>query len=278
MTSGTGILKQVTPPRSSSRWDPLGSVEMLASLWSARPASNAFGTRVAAGYRTLFETMRSRVLGRRVTIRLEQSDLSMRITEFRSPMELRSLSVGQLGEVQVAAEDIRWNAYEFRRARAVLHNVHFRPTTPPVIVAAPIEISVELTPGLINQLVARLAPRLIGQLSADGSASLQWAAHPAVGSVEVVPHIDGSTLRLQPRAIVVRNRRRPLSPRVPSYPVRLPVLPNGVKLDLTKSPDGLHVIGTLPEWSTEVPRGRLETWLDQLNAVGRHPVLTWWVR
>lgn len=251
---------------------------MLASLWSARPVSSAIGTSVGAGYRTLFETIRSRILGRRVTIRLEHGALTMNVTEFQAPMELRSLSVGQLGEVQVTAEDISWNGYALQRAHAVLHNVHLRPTTPPVIVAAPIEMSVEITPGVFDELLARLVPRVTGQLSADGSATLQWTAHPAVGSVEVVPQIDGSRLWLQPRAVVVRNRRWTLPGRVPPYPIRLADLPDGLKLELTRQADGLHVTGTLPEWNMEVPRGRLEKWLDQLDAVGRQPVLTWWGR
>jgi hypothetical protein len=276
MTSGKRILDYMTPASRSSRWDPLGSVDMLASLWSARPMSNAIGTSVGAGYRTLFETIRNRVLGRRVTIRLERGALRMTVTEFQAPMELRSLSVGQLGEVQVAAEDIQWNGYTLQRAHAVLHNVHLRPTAPPVMVAAPVEVSVELTPSVVDELLTRFVPRLTGQLSVDGRATLRWAAHPAVGSVEVIPHIDGSTLWLQPRAIIVRERRWALPRRLPPYPIRLPSLPNGLKLELTPRVDGLYVIGTLPEWNVDVPRGRLEKWLDQLDAVGRQPVLTWW--
>jgi len=135
---------------------------MLASLWSARPMSSAIGTSVEAGYRTLFETIRNRILGRPVTIRLERGALRMTVTEFQAPMELRSLSVGQLGEVRIAAEDIDWNGYTLQRAHAVLHNVHFRPTAPPVMVAAPVEVSVELTPGVVDELLTRFAPRVTG--------------------------------------------------------------------------------------------------------------------
>jgi len=212
------------------------------------------------------------------TIRLERGALRMTVTEFQAPMELRSLSVGQLGEVRIAAEDIDWNGYTLQRAHAVLHNVHFRPTAPPVMVAAPVEVSVELTPEVVDELFTRFVPRVTGQLSADGSATLHWAAHPGVVSVEAVPHIDGSTLWLRPRAIIVRERRWALPRRVPPYPIRLPKLPNGLKLELTPRGDGFHVIGTLPEWNVEVPRGRLEKLLDQLDAAGRQPVLTWWGR
>ena len=92
MMSGERILDYMTPARRSSRWDPLGSVEMLASLWSARPMSSAIGASVGAGYRTLFETIRNRLLGRRVTIRLKRGPLRMTVTEFEAPMDLRSLS------------------------------------------------------------------------------------------------------------------------------------------------------------------------------------------
>ncbi|BBY83647.1 hypothetical protein MPUL_48050 [Mycolicibacterium pulveris] len=39
---------------------------------------------------------------------------------------------GQLDDVRLAARDIRWNSSEFDHAAAVLHNVHVRPTAPPV--------------------------------------------------------------------------------------------------------------------------------------------------
>ena len=100
-----------------------------------------------------------------VTIRLERGALRMTVTEFEAPMELRSLSVGQLGEVQVAAEDIHWGGYILQRAHAVLHNVHLRPTAPPLMVAAPVEVSVELTPGVVDELLTRFVPRVTGQLS-----------------------------------------------------------------------------------------------------------------
>ena len=79
--------------------------------------SSAIGTSVEAGYRTLFETIRNRILNRRVTIRLERGALRMTVTEFQAPMELRSLSVGRLGEVRIAAEDIDWNGYALQRAQ-----------------------------------------------------------------------------------------------------------------------------------------------------------------
>jgi hypothetical protein len=179
------------------------------------------------------------------------------------------LSVGQLNDVRLAARDIDWRGNRFDSATAVLHNVHFRPTAPPVLVAAPVEITLQIPNRLLDDLFHLAAPRLSGEVGPDGVARLRLARRPMMGHLEVDAELDGSTLWLSPRGLALRNSRWTLPERTPAYPVRLPELPHGLRLTgIAFAPDMVCLSGTLPEWHLDVPRKRLEDILNQLSVVG----------
>jgi hypothetical protein len=214
-------------------------------------------------------------VGRRLAVRLDDGDITLTVTEFDSRLDVRGLSVGQLSDVRIAARDVRWHGNRFDQAAAVLHNVHLRPTVPPVLVAAPVELSLELPAAVLDDVFRFAAPRLAGDVGTDGIARLRWARRPAMGHLEVDARLDGSTLRLKPRGLVLRRSRWTLPRRTPAYPVRLPELPHGLQLTgVSFAPGLLRLSGTLPEWRMEVPRRRLEDIINQLSAVGRPLNLT----
>ena len=136
----------MTRPRPLRRWDPFRPLDMLASLWSTAAVAPV-SSGAAAAYRTLFMTLRRLVVGRRLAVRLDGGDVTLTVTEFDSRLTVRGLSVGQLNDVRLAARDINWGESQFERASAVLHNVHIRPAAPPVLVAAPVELTLEVPVG-----------------------------------------------------------------------------------------------------------------------------------
>lgn len=248
-----------------ARWDLLRPLDMLSSVWS----SSAVSSGAAVAYRTLFMTVKRLVVGRTLTVRLDSGDVTLTVTEFDSRLDVRRLAVGQLNDVRLAATDIRWDARYFERATVVLHNVHLRPGVPPVLVAAPVEVSMEVSTHALDEVFSDALPRLSGQVDDDGVARLRWARHPGLGGVEVDVKLDGSTLWLHPRALRTRRRRWTLPGRIPPYPVRLPELASGLTLTgLSFGPGALHLTGSLPEWRAEVSRARVEDILTQLSAMG----------
>lgn len=256
------------------RWDPFRPLDMLASLWSTA-AIAPVSTGAAAAYRTLFMTLRRLVVGRQLTVRLDEGDITLTVTEFDSRLDVRGLAVGQLSDVRLAARDIRWDNNRLDRATAVLHNVHLRPAAPPILVAAPVDLTVELPADAVDNLFRLAAPRLTGEIGQDGVARLRLARRPALGHVEVDAVLDGSTLWLKARALVLGRRRLRLPDGTPTYPVHLPELPHGLQLtDISIEPDKLCLSGTLQAWRVEVPRTRLEDVINQLSVVGRPLNLT----
>jgi hypothetical protein len=258
----------MTRPRPLRRFDPFRPIDMLTSLWSSAAVAPV-SSGAAAAYRTLFMTVRRLVVGRRLAVRLDDGDLTLTVTEFDSRLDVRGLSVGQLNDVRLAARDISWHGSRFDRATAVLHNVHMKPTAPPMLVAAPVELTLEVPTPVLDDLFLWAAPRLSGEVGADGIARLRLARRPLLGHIEVDARLDGSTLWLRPVGLVIRQSRWRLPARTPAYPVRLPELLHGLALTgISFAPDVVCLSGTLPEWRMDVPRKRLEDIINQLSVVG----------
>lgn len=271
----------MTLPGPLGRWDPFRPLDMLATLFSTAAAIPPVSTGAAVAYRTLFLTLRRLVVGRRITVHLDEGSLSLTVTNFDARLDVRNLSVGQLDDVRIEATDLHWDDNRLDRAVVLLRNVHIRPSTPPVIVAAPVELTVDLPASVVGDVIGWALPKLAAEIGADGVGRLRWARSPTLGNIEVDAQVDGSMLWLQPRGVAWRGRRWPLSKRVPAYPVQLPEFPHGLELtDVSLGPELLQLSGTLPEWRMDVPQAGLETIITQLSSVGRQLNLTraarWW--
>jgi hypothetical protein len=251
-------------------WDLFRPIDILGSLWSTTAALPPVATGAAAAYRTLFVTVRRLVVGRTLSVRLDEGDITLTVTEFDSRLDVATLAVGQLDNVRLSATDLRWADNQLNSATVTLHNVHLRPGTPPVLVAAPVDMSVELPTSILDELFAWAMPRLAGEIGSDAIARLRWARRPLLGSLEVDAQLDGSTLWLKPRILAFRRRNWRVPARVPAYPVQLPELPHGLRLTgISFGPGALQLTGTLPEWRMDMPLAGLEDILAQLNSVGR---------
>lgn len=262
-------------PLDRARVVLLRPVDLLAALWSSTAAIPPVSTGAAAAYRTLFITLRRLVVGRTLSVRVVGDDITLTVTELDSRLDLAALAVGQLDNVRLVATDLRWARSRLDRAVITLHNVHLRPGTPPVVVAAPVDVSVEVPATMLDELFRWAMPRLAGDVDADAVARLRWARRPQAGSVEVDARLDGSTLWLRPRVLMLGRRRWPLPARVPAYPIQLPELPHGLRLTgVSFGPASLRLTGTLPEWRMDMPLAGLEDIFSQLNSVGRTLNLT----
>jgi hypothetical protein len=252
------------------RWDdPFRALDMLSSLWSSTglPSVSAGAAQAVAGpYRTVFTTLQQLLIGKEITIRIGDHDVVLTVTELDSALEPRALAVGQLGEVRVAARDIRWDQHHLQRAVAVLRNVHIRPGVPPVVVAAPAELSSALPAEIFDEMVRHAAPQLRGELCEDGKARLRWARRPDWGGLEVEVDVVGTTLWLRPRVLVTGHRRWTLPMRTPAYQVPLPeLLPGLVVTDVSLGLDSLQLSTLLPEWRMDLPLRYLEDLISQLS-------------
>jgi hypothetical protein len=260
----------MSPEVPRLRWaDPLRALDMLASLWSSTglPSVSAGAAQaIAVPYRTLFMTLQQLLIGKEISVRIGDSDVMLTVTELDSELEPQGLAVGQLGEVRVAAQDIRWEEHHLHSAVAVLRNVHIRPGVPPLVVAAPLKFSSALPADIFDDVLRQAAPQLRSELCEDGSARLRWARRPGWGGLEVDADVVGTTLWLRPRALITGRRRWALPVRTPAYQVPLPALPHGLLItDVSLGVDALQLSALLPEWRMELPLRHLEDLITQLS-------------
>lgn len=254
----------MTDPARLQGWNPFRPLDVLAN------------TGVAAAYKTMFLTLNTLVVGRRISVRVDDDVLLLTVTRFDSRLDLKTLATGRHHAVRVEARDVSWRDYAFDSARVVLHDFHLRGSLrPSEMVAAPVELTVEVPAPSLDELFRWAAPRLAGEVGPDGVARLHFAKRRGSGHVEVDARLDGPTLWVTPRA-VVRRRRWALPARTPSYRVRIPKLPHGLALTSVEFAPGIvRLTGTLPEWRVDRPRTRLEEVIGQLSTVGRPLSLNW---
>lgn len=252
------------------RWDDaFRALEVLSSLWSSTglpSVSVSAAQAMTVPYRTLFLALQQLLVGKQVTVRIGDHDVTLTVTELESELDPQGLPVGQLGLVRVAAQDIRWDDNRLQSAVAVMRNVHIRPGVPPLVVAAPTELTTELPKDLFDDVLEQAAPQLRSESGMDGTARLRWARRPGWGGLEVDADVVGTTLWLRPRAVVTKQRRWKLPARTPAYQVPLPELPHGLMITgVEMAAESLHLSGLLPEWRMELPLRALEEALTQLS-------------
>jgi len=260
----------MSPKVPRLRWDdPFGALDMLGSLWSSTglpSVTTGAAFAAAAPYRTLFLTLQQLLVGREVTVRMGDHDVVLTVTELDSELEPRGLAVGQLGDVRLAARDIRWDRNHLRSAVAVLHNLHIRPGMPPLVVSAPAELTTSVPANIFDDVLRQAAPQVRAELCEDGNARLRWARRPGWGGVDVDVEVMGKTMWLRPRALVAGRRRWTLPARTPGYQVPLPELPHGLLVtDVSLGVDSLQISGLLPEWRMELPLRYLEDLISGLS-------------
>ncbi|QUR66633.1 LmeA family phospholipid-binding protein [Mycobacterium spongiae] len=264
----------MSPSIPRLRWeDSFRALDMLSGLWSSTGIS-AVGVgaaqAVATPYRTVFLTLQQLLVGKTVTVRMGSHDVVLTVTELDSELEPQGLAVGQLGDVRVAARDITWDQYHLHSAVAVLRNMHVRPGVPPLVVAAPVELTSALPAASFDDLLQQRVPQLRSEVSEEGRARLRWARRPGWGALEVdvdvMEKTSGTALWLQPRAVILGQRRRTLPAWAPAFQVPLPGVPHGLLITgASLSSDSLQLSALLPERRTELPLRYLEDLITRLS-------------
>ncbi|MUL79406.1 hypothetical protein FZI94_25590 [Mycobacterium sp. CBMA226] len=265
------LVPMTRPPR---RWDPLRPFDLFTTVVSTA-AVLPVSTGAAAAYRTALLTVRPMVVGRRITVRLRTSDLALTVAEFDSRWDAGIFAVGHIGTVSVTANRVKWAGTALNSITAKLNNLHVRPSVPPMLAAAPVELTVEIPSDSLDELIRAAEPRVSSEIGEDAVARLRLSRFRS-GIVEVDPHLHGNTLWLKPRGLTLGSTRVPVPGLAPAYPVRLPELPYGATLTSVEVGPGVVRVGaTLPEWRFNLPRAVLDELINQLSVVGRPLDVIW---
>ena len=213
-------------------------------------------------FTAIVDAARSWLVGKERTLRFAGQDLTMILTDITVEGWELARAVGQYGQVRLTARDVRWAGYQFERMEVRARNVHLRPAARPSLVSAPVLVEGFVAAPAASRWLAGVSPRLELTMRAGvpqvGLAGAPWA------SLEVEPGADGGSLRIQPRALHLLERR--LSLPSPAFHLPVPDLPAGLTLtSVEPAPGGFVVRGTLSEWQRSVARDDVDRLLAAMR-------------
>lgn len=238
---------------------------------------NAAGADSRQVLEKLVSVLRSRLLGRRLTLRTQRGEVALTLTDLEVPLERATLAMGQLDDITAVADDVTWADMSFHRVRATLRNPHLRMRTSPELVAAPVDLRVTLAEADLAALVARARPELWVEVTRDGVLAVRARRHPSWGRVEVDAGVDGTRLWVRPRALVREDRRMRLARRLPPFSARLPLPADRVVVTGIEPRSGaVEIVGRLDEVRIPVPSGGLEELVRRMGAMGSLLDVTRW--
>jgi hypothetical protein len=241
----------------------LSEVLALSSAAAASLGLPQPGLLVGDPVTMLVDTARNRLIGKRRTFAFAGHDLTMVLEDLSVEGSDLALAVGQYGQVRILARDVEWSGYRLEWLEVQARNVHLRPGTKPVLVAAPVRSEAFVSAADASRWLAGVSPRLELATHAGvpqvGMIGAPWAR------LEVEAGAEGKSIRIVPRALHLLDRRLSLL-RIPAFHVPLPELPFDVTLtSVEPAPGGFVLRGLLPEWQRPLSRADLERLLTTIR-------------
>ncbi len=241
------------PEGQNPWWDPMGVWQQVGEPFAylgvplaADQGTPAWGARNAL--QLLVDGLRKGLVGRPVAFGAGPSRVAFTLSSLEASVGHLAAAAGQADDVSLAAENVEWRSYQFASMNARLHNVHTRFRHRPVLVAAPVDVSLVLTEEVVSALMRKHVPAVTSEIAESGRMFLRHARWPKWGYLEVRPAIEHGGLVVRPTGVgrgarVWRFGRRiaPVRPRV--------ALPDGLRIvGVDVHPRGVEVHLRADEW------------------------------
>jgi hypothetical protein len=242
------------------------SVAGMLSASSAAAASLGLpqpGTLPGDPFRLLVDAARTWLIGKKRTFRFPEGDLTMVLTDISMQGSGLARFVGQYGQARILARDVEWGGYRLERMEIQVKNVHLRPGTRPVLVAAPVLCEGFMPAAAASGWLATISPQLEMVLR-DGVPHVGVVGAPWA-RLEVETGAEGRSVHVRLRALRLGDLRLALWS--PTFSVSVPELPGGVMLTSVEPVAGGFVMrGMLSEWQRSLSREGVERLLAGMRA------------
>jgi hypothetical protein len=230
--------------------------------------ADAFGFTPSAMLREVVSTARRQLIGKPVEFDVGTNTVSLVLEDLRVDSTSMGPALGQLGDVELTAGELRWNEIQVERVVARLRNVHVQPGTTPVFVAAPIEFELTLSEATVRQLTqaGRIGQKVEVELG-DDVAYVRPVRGRRLGHIDVALEPAPRHVNLVVTDLHAADRvriRRGLGA-VPRLRVDLPkALHNRVHaVDIERG--RLVLRGHVAEWREPVGMTEIEQLVDRLG-------------
>ena len=233
-------------------WDPMGVWQQVGVPFADLAAGQgplSMGSRNAL--QVLLDGLRAGLVGRPVVVGAGASRVAFTLTSLEASVGHLAAASGQADDVELSAENVEWRAYQFVSVTARLSNVHTRFRARPVLVAAPIDLSLVVTGERLSAWLAHIVPALEFEITDSARIFARHTRRPHWGYVELRPTVAQGGLVLRPTGVgrgtrLWRFRRRiaPVRPKV--------ALPEDVRLTgIDLHPDRLEVNLRIDQWKLD---------------------------
>ncbi len=230
-------------------WDPMGVWQEAAQSFAdlgADPGLPVAGPRNAL--QALVDGLRAGLVGRPAAVGKGARRVAFTLSSLEASVGHMAAAAGQADGVSLSAENVEFRSYQFVSVSARLSNVHTRMRARPVLVSAPIDVSLTMTSEQLSAWLANLVPGVAVEIDDAGRLFVRRAGRPHWGYVEVRPAVEKGGLVVRPTAIGRGERlwrlKRQLVPARPEVPLPDWVRITGVDLH----PDRLEVHLRVDEW------------------------------
>jgi hypothetical protein len=208
-----------------------------------------------------------RLLGRQVTMRVGDSDVTLTPVELDTKLDNVGLALGQVPRIHVVAQDVAWPGTPVRRLAVTCSEVRFQSLPTPSAVAGSVEVEITVAAEVVRAKVLELQPNLIVDIGDDAVMRVRWAARRAWGHLEVEPIVVGEGVLLAPKVLQIAKTRWRAVERVKPTLVEIPDLPRGLRLTEVELREGELVLrGEAERWHEKIPLTDLLGWLASAAA------------
>ena len=248
-------------------WTP-GALLPPSLTEALRPAVDLFGFAPAMMGTDLIGAAASRLIGRPMTLRVGDSEVNLVLRVLQLERPPLGLMIGQLGDVEVEADDVVVADHRISHLRLDVRNVHLQPAVAgATVVATPIRVRAVVDESVVRDAVADRTSRLAVELRGDGVARATLTGRRGWGHVDVVPRVDGRTLVLEPAALAVRTKYLlALARRLPPLRVELPrSIPAAHVTSVTVDEGRVVIEGVYEEWRWELGHRQLDELVRRIN-------------
>jgi hypothetical protein len=196
----------------------------------------------------LLESVRSGLIGRRITTGSGGSRLSFTLSALDARLEPMATAAGQADDVSLSACDVEWSGMQFATATATLNNVHTRVGSRPSLVCAPVDLILAATDEQVDSALAKYYAKVTASCIDAGRVRLRSRQHPTQGWIDVHPLVVGGRVTLAPVAAGTGIRSRRFKRHWPSKAVPTNLPDNARITRVEVEPGRLTVAIRIDEW------------------------------
>lgn len=227
--------------------------------------ADVFGVSPAKVFTDLVSSAKADLLGKDLQVDVGTTRVELVLDDIETATHSLGPAVGQLGTIVLTAHDVRLHGVDIAKARVQLGNVHLRPGTPMVLVAAPVRVEVELSEKVVADLVSSSDAGVTFEI-VDSKPRIRSLSRPSMGylEVELIPAVD----RVMISAVAAANDRWRFEKglrRLPSVKFDLPAQLRGSIDEIDVAPGGLVVRGTFAELAEPVSREQIDQLLRRVQ-------------